>query len=58
MENKENKCKYCEKRLEWELQEVCHECVEKRNGPFRKYIYHTNLSYVPKPNKDGESSTN
>ena len=44
----ETKCINCGKEVNWELVEVCHECVEKKHGPFQKYTYHTNLNYVPK----------
>ena len=45
---KEHQCQYCREKLEWELQEVCHACVEKRHGPFKTYKYIASLNYTPK----------
>lgn len=57
----EYKCKNCQKDLSKEakpeLIDVCYECVHKKYGPFQKYIYHTNLNFVPKPKKDGEQNS-
>ena len=54
------KCTKCEKSLDNEgradLIDVCYQCATKGKS-LHKYIYHTNLSFTPKLNKDGKLPT-
>jgi len=47
-----NTCKTCGKEVESELIDMCHECVDKKHGPYQKFVYNTNLNFVPKPKAD------
>lgn len=43
----QNKCQYCGIELSWDIQTTCHNCVEKKHGPFQTYKYIKSLNWTP-----------
>lgn len=46
------KCTICGQEQQWELVEVCYDCVKKKYGPFKTYKYVASLNFTPKQSGD------